>query len=28
VTFTSRGSVLSIPMGPWEIETLLIPKHR
>ncbi|MHB1862942.1 MAG: glycoside hydrolase family 38 N-terminal domain-containing protein [Gemmatimonadaceae bacterium] len=25
-TFTSRGNVLSVPMGPWDIETVLIPK--
>ncbi len=24
-TFTSNGNELSVPMGPWDIETLLIP---
>ena len=27
-TFTSRGNVLSVPMGAWDIETLWIPDHR
>ncbi|HEX8726469.1 MAG TPA: glycoside hydrolase family 38 C-terminal domain-containing protein [Gemmatimonadaceae bacterium] len=27
-TFTSKGRVLSIPMGAWDIETVLIPEKR